>query len=138
MSKVNDVSLISLPRHVRDDGELVVAEYGKNVGFPIVRLFTIKAPADAERGKHAHRHCSQFMLCLHGAVDVVCDDGVATRTVTLDSGDRALLVPPMIWNTVVFRQNDSVLAVLCDRQYEAEDYVHDYQAFLAMRREMTS
>ena len=96
-------------------------------------MFTVKAPGGAKRGEHAHRLCSQFMICVHGVIDIVCDDGREQRTFTLDRGNLALMVPPTIWNTVMFRQADSILAVLCDRGYEEHDYIRNYAEFLAFR-----
>jgi hypothetical protein len=78
------------------------------------------------------------MLCVSGAVEVVCDDGNDKKMFSLDRGDLALLVPPTIWNTVTFREQNSVLIVLCDRPYEEHDYIRDYSAFLAARKAMQS
>jgi hypothetical protein len=124
---------IELPRYARDDGEVVVAEATQHIPFAIVRLFVLRAPQGAERGHHAHKLCSQFMICVHGLVDIVCDDGAERRTFALDRSNLALVVPPTIWGTVAFRQPDSVLAVLCDRPYEEHDYIRDYDDFLAFR-----
>jgi dTDP-4-dehydrorhamnose 3,5-epimerase-like enzyme len=132
MNRIVDVWLFDLPRHERADGEIVVIE-GKNLPFAVARVFTVRAPAGAERGKHAHRLCSQMMSCVHGSLDVVCDDGNTRRTYILDRSDKALLIPPMIWATISFRQTESVLTVLCDRPYEEHDYVRAYSDFLAMR-----
>jgi hypothetical protein len=131
---LDDMCVVELPRHARADGEVVVAEAATGVPFAIARLFTLRAPQGAERGKHAHRLCSQFMICVHGAVDIAVDDGAGRRAFSLDRGDRALLVPPMIWNTVHFREAQSVVAVLCDRPYEAVDYIHDYDVFVRARK----
>jgi hypothetical protein len=49
----------------------------------------------------------------------------------LERRNQGLLVPPGLWNTLEFRQDDSVLVVLCDRIYEAPDYVNDYFNFLS-------
>lgn len=133
MSSLSDAELTELPRHARDDGEVVVAQ-GPHVPFPIARLFTVRGDLNAERGKHAHRRCAQFMVCVHGIIDIVCDDGTDKRTFTLDRGNLALHVPPGVWNTVIFRKEASVLAVLCDRPYEEEDYIRDYDAFVSFRR----
>jgi hypothetical protein len=129
-----DLRVIELPRHARADGELIVAESLAAVPYAISRMFTLRAPAGAKRGVHAHRLCSQFMLCVRGVIDVVCDDGRERRTFTLDRGNLALLVPPKIWNIVTFQQADSVLVVLCDRPYEADDYIRDYEEFLSFRK----
>ena len=125
MNHLHDARLIELPQHARDDGEVVVAEAAAQVPFQIT--------TGAKRGRHAHRLCSQFMVCVNGAVDVVCDDGSKQRTFMLDRRNRALLVPPGLWNTVQFRQDVSVVVVLCDRLYEAHDYIHDYAEFLSFR-----
>jgi hypothetical protein len=52
----------------------------------------------------------------------------------LDRSNLALHVPPEIWNTVLFREGDSVLAVLCDRPYEEEDYIRKYSDYLSFRQ----
>ena len=135
---IADVRRVVLPEHGREDGSVVVAEASAHVPFPIARMFTLKAPVGARRGNHAHRLCSQFFVCASGAVDVVCDDGRAQRSFTLDHGNLALAVPPMIWNTVVFQKPHSVVVVLCDRVYESDDYLHDYNEFLAFRNSTLS
>lgn len=132
MKHISDALSLELPRHARDDGEVVVAEAMRQVPFAIARMFTVKAPSGAKRGEHAHRQCSQFMICVHGLIDIVCDDGRSRRSFMLDRSNLALLVPPTIWNAVIFR-DDSVLAVLCDRVYEEHDYIRDYEEFLAFR-----
>jgi hypothetical protein len=73
------------------------------------------------------------MICVSGAVGVICEDGSKQKTFTLDRRDLALLVPPGLWNTVEFRHDGSVLVVLCDRVYEAHDYIRDYAEFLSFR-----
>lgn len=133
MKQLTDARFIDLPRFARADGEVVVAEVAAQVPFRIERMFTLTAPAGARRGRHAHRRCSQFMICVNGAVDIVCEDGRRKNTFALDRRNRALLVPPGLWNVVEFRQQGSVLIVLCDRAYEADDYIHDYAEFLSFR-----
>jgi dTDP-4-dehydrorhamnose 3,5-epimerase-like enzyme len=133
MCQLSDARLIDLPLRARADGEVVVAEAAAQVPFRIERMFALAAPAGAKRGRHAHRLCSQFMICVSGAVDVVCEDGSKRNTFALNRRNQALLVPPGLWNTVEFRQNDSVLIVLCDRVYEADDYIRDYAEFLSFR-----
>src|SRR5262249_22692810 len=133
VSKLTDARVIELPRHARADGEVVVAETAAQVPFRIERLFALTAPAGGKRGRHAHRLCSQFMICVSGAVNVSCEDGDKQQTFILNRRDRALLVPPGLWKTVEFLERGSVLIVLCDRLYEADDYIRDYTEFLSFR-----
>jgi len=133
MNKLTEARLIDLPRHAGTDGEVVVAEAAAQVPFRIERLFILTAPVGSKRGRHAHRLCSQFMICVSGKVDVVCEDGDKQQTFVLNRRDRGLLVPPGLWNTVEFLEGCSVLVVLCDRLYEAGDYIRDYAEFLSFR-----
>jgi WxcM-like protein len=133
MNPPTEARLIELPRHARADGEVIVAEAAAHVPFRIERMFTLVAPAGAKRGRHAHRLCSQFMICVSGAVNVVCEDGSKKSTFAFNRRNQALPVPPGLWNTVQFRQNESVLIVLRDRVYEAHDYIHGYDEFLSFR-----
>jgi dTDP-4-dehydrorhamnose 3,5-epimerase-like enzyme len=136
MNELADARLIKLPKHAgaNGDGVLVVAEAAQQVPFQIQRMFTIVAPAGAMRGHHAHRLCSQFMICVRGAVAVVCDDDANRKAFFLDSGEMALLVPPQLWVEIDFKQDQSILIVLCDRPYEEHDYIRDYAEFLSIRK----
>jgi hypothetical protein len=133
-SRLADVRTIELPRYARRDGEVVVAEAAAGVPFAIARLFVLRGPENAMRGDHAHKLGSQFMICSNGAVEVGLDDGTSKTTYMLDSSNKALLVPPMIWNTIHFRAPHSVLSVLCDRPYEADDYVREHHDFIRLRQ----
>jgi len=89
MNQLSDARLIDLPRHARADGEVIVAEAAAQVPFRIERMFALAAPAGAKRGRHAHRLCSQFMICVSGAVDVVCEDGSKKNTFALNRHNQA-------------------------------------------------
>lgn len=131
---LSDVRRIELPCHVRDDGELVVVEEGKAIPFPVLRTFTVRAPAAAVRGRHAHRRCAQFFMCVHGSIEVECDDGEQVTKFALDSGHVGLLVPPTIWASQMYLVAGAVLSVLCDRHYEEDDYIRDYETFRTWRK----
>lgn len=131
---VSEVRLVELPRHTRDDGELVVVEQGKSIPFPTVRTFFVRATEGAVRGRHAHKQCNQFLVCVHGAIEVECDDGATKTTFLLDAANQGLLIPASIWATETYVVSGSVLGVLCDRPYEADDYLREYEAFLVWRR----
>ncbi len=131
--KLSHARLIELAHYFEDNGDLVVMEGESNVPFRIARVFVVRAPAGAVRGQHAHKRCTQFLTCSTGVVEVICGDGVRSSTFVLDRPDVGLLLPPGIWAQQTFRGIGSQLTVLCDRPYEAEDYIRDYAAFLAFR-----
>ena len=130
---VSQLKLIELPCYVRDDGKLIALETDKQAPFAIARVFSVKAALGARRGMHAHKRCAQFMLCPHGAIDIICDDGTERKLFALDRFHIGLFVPPSIWAEEVSRVEGSVLVVLCDRLYEEDDYIRDYGTFISLR-----
>jgi dTDP-4-dehydrorhamnose 3,5-epimerase-like enzyme len=131
---IQDVKLIKLPHHFEDNGDLVVMEELKNVPFLIARVFVVRAPDGAIRGQHAHRACTQFLTCPREVIEVECDDGERQAKFTLDHPNTGLLIPPGIWSQQTYLGKGAALTVLCDRRYEAEDYIREYDKFLSFRR----
>lgn len=122
------------PLVVADDarGRLVAMESGPQVPFPIVRAFQVSGvPADAVRGRHAHKACHQFLVALSGAVTAIVDDGHVCQTVRLDSPAAGLHVPPGLWGVQFDFTSDAVMLVLASHGYDAADYIDDYEAFRA-------
>jgi dTDP-4-dehydrorhamnose 3,5-epimerase-like enzyme len=129
--RINSVISIPFPRIIAADGQLSVFECGVNVPFDIKRVFTVVANARQLRGDHAHRECAQILVCLSGRIEVRCDDGLGGKSVTqLSRSTDALLVPPGIWASEVYRDDQSVLLVLCDQGYDPDDYIRDYKEFV--------
>lgn len=122
-------TLIQFPTYGDVNGNLCVYESGQHVPFDIRRVFTVSAKAGDIRGDHAHKKCTQLLVCVSGKIRVICDDGSVVTEHLLDSMSAGLLVPPGIWAKEEYRVDDAVLMVLCDRGYEAEDYMRDYNDF---------
>ncbi len=135
LHSISAVSTVDVPHYVADNGTLVVMEGLTHVPFAIARVFSIIASVGAVRGQHAHRACSQILICPIGRVEVQCDDGHEVFTYILDRPYSGLLVPPSIWAKQTFLALGSVLTVLCDRPYEVDDYIRDYVDFKRYRRD---
>lgn len=128
---IDSLQRIAFEQHL-DDGVLTVYE-GKPLGVPfqIVRVFTVAGvSANGRRGNHAHRDCTQLLACLAGETTVSVHDGAVEVSETLTADGAALLIPPMLWNSVRFRDPGTVLAVFCDRPYEPGDYLVDWDEYL--------
>ena len=126
--------LIRLPGHFAENGSLVYMESPIIVPFAISRVFSIRAPLNAIRGAHAHKRCTQMLTCSYGRVNVICDNGKEIKNFYLDSPDIALVICPKVWATQTYMVHDSVLTVLCDRPYEENDYIRDYDEFIRYQR----
>jgi dTDP-4-dehydrorhamnose 3,5-epimerase-like enzyme len=121
--------LISFPRHVAGNGALRVYESPIDVPFAIQRVFTVSAKKGDVRGRHAHKACTQLLVCGSGQIRVTCDEGASTSEHTLDGAGPGLLVSPGVWASEEYLTDDALLVVLCDRPYESDDYIRDYAAF---------
>ena len=129
-------TLINFKKHKHENGELCVYECGQLVPFNVRRVFTVSAKLNDIRGKHAHKQCSQLLICVFGKIRVTCDDGFNITNYELDNMELGLLVPPGIWAKQEYLLDDSVLMVLCDSNYEESDYIRDYkelQDFLGVK-----
>ena len=111
------------------NGVLCVYESGKCVPFDVQRVFTIRAKSGQDRGDHAHKRCTQLLVCLAGKVLVCCDNGQSVQEYLLDNMAAALLIPPGVWARQKYLDDDTILMVLCDRWFEAEDYIREYADF---------
>ena len=114
-------------------GNLTVGEFGAGLPFLPQRYFlTYGIPSDQVRGEHAHHLCSQFLVCTHGECHLLVDDGIHCEEFCLNRPTLGVLVPPMIWAREHLHSSDSTLLVLASRPYEPDDYIRDYEEFLAM------
>jgi dTDP-4-dehydrorhamnose 3,5-epimerase-like enzyme len=117
-----------------DSGQIMIAQHGEHVPFKIERVFVVQGKGAAtERGNHAHRTCSQLMVCIAGTVEVALDDGQTQCLTTLESSAKGLLVPPLVWSHQRYLGEGSLLMVLCDEPYSADEYIREYQDFLDLR-----
>lgn len=128
-TNMTKATVIHFPKYLDPNGVLCVYESGQQVPFDIRRIFTVSAMGGDIRGDHAHKQCSQLLVCVSGQIRVVCDDGLAFTYHLLDSMNIGLLVPPGIWAREEYMTDGAVLMVLCDRGYEADDYIRDYNDF---------
>ena len=51
----------------------------------------------------------------------------------LEGSDKALLLPPGIWSHQIPREDNTIFGVWCDRPYEEEDYIRDWDEFISTR-----
>lgn len=126
------VELLAMSIFRGDKGQIAVAEEGAEVPFQIKRVFVVhETDKNTERGQHAHKTCTQLMICLAGEVEITLTDGESRQTVTLSSPAQGLKVPPLIWSSQRYPETGSMLMVICDETYAEEEYIRDYDEFTA-------
>jgi UDP-2-acetamido-3-amino-2,3-dideoxy-glucuronate N-acetyltransferase len=137
-SRIKGASVYRLPV-IRDArGALGFAEIARPLPFLPKRYFVIfDVPSTEIRGQHAHRTLHQFLVCLQGSCEVVLDDGTIREEIALSTPTLGLHIPPMVWSTQYKYSSDAILLVLASDVYDADDYIREYDVYLATVRERT-
>jgi acetyltransferase-like isoleucine patch superfamily enzyme/dTDP-4-dehydrorhamnose 3,5-epimerase-like enzyme len=132
---VKGVRLISMPKIQDLRGKLSFGEYGQQLPFLPKRYFIVfDVPGKDVRGEHAHKTLQQLLLCVKGTCCVALDDGLNRGKVILDDPGKALYIPPMVWASQYKYSSDAVLLVLASDEYDAADYIRDYDEFMRQVR----
>ena len=135
-SSVDNCYIIELSRHHHANGNLTVVEDNDPIPFKIRRTYyTYDIPGGEERGGHAHRALYQLIVAISGSFDVVIDDGVKQRTVTLNRPYQGLLITPGIWRVLNNFTSGAVCMVLASEHYDESDYTREYSDFLSLTQD---
>jgi acetyltransferase-like isoleucine patch superfamily enzyme/dTDP-4-dehydrorhamnose 3,5-epimerase-like enzyme len=132
-SDISGVQYIRLPMIPDMRGSLSFAEYGQYLPFVPKRFFLVfDVPSREIRGEHAHKQLEQFLVCVKGSCSVMVDNGKCREEYILNSPGLALHIPPMVWGVQYKYSADAVLMVMASDVYNADDYIRNYDEFLAM------
>jgi WxcM-like, C-terminal len=128
------IQIIDIPKIENILGNLAFVEAG-TVPFEIKRIYYLyDIPSYASRGGHSHRKLQQVLIAISGSFDVILDDGTERNKVTLNKPDKGLLIQNNIWRELENFSSGSVCLVIASAIFEEEDYIRDYQEFLASKK----
>lgn len=128
-----EIGLIDIPEIIDARGKLIHAEIDQVLPFIARRFFVIYDVPDTEvRGQHAHRELIEFVVAVKGSVKVEIDDGHEKKQFVLDSPKKGLIIPPRFWRSLYEYTSDAILIVAASTKYNADDYIRDYDDYLAM------
>jgi|688.fasta_scaffold166525_1 UDP-2-acetamido-3-amino-2,3-dideoxy-glucuronate N-acetyltransferase len=129
-TNVKGVNLHFLPQIPDLRGDLSVGEFDKTIPFTPKRYFLVfNVPNNLIRGEHAHKDCHQFLIAVHGTVNVICDDGQNRSEFLLNRANLGIHIPPMVWGVQYKYSEDAVLLVFASEYYDSADYIRDYEEF---------
>jgi len=104
---------------------------GEDFSFTIKRIYYIYGVKKGViRGHHAHKKLQQMLICIKGKIRIKLNDGIdAPKSYILDHPSTTLFVDKMIWRTMEWLENDSILLVLASKSYNEKDYIRDFETF---------
>ena len=114
-------------------GYISVGENHENIPFEIKRVYwTYYTPQDVTRGGHAHYDLEQVIVAVSGTITFNTEDLQGNKVeFILDSPDKGLFIPKLIWRDIKFSHN-AVLLCMASEKYIASDYIRDYKTFLEL------
>ena len=133
--KMDNPVIIERPKFLDSRGNLSFIEQETHIPFKIKRTYWLyDVPGGECRGGHAYRENQEFIVALSGSFDVVLDDGQNKRVYTLNRSYYGLYVPKVFWREMENFSTNSLALVLSSTEYDANDYIRDYDEFLSMKK----
>ena len=112
-TKVPGVTLHQLPLFEDLRGNLSFGEIERQ-GTVDVETPVIEAQSVGQDPRRVwQRTLSQFLICVHGRVHIVADNGKEMEEFVLDRPNIAVAVPPMVWSVQYRFSQGAVLLALC-------------------------
>ncbi|MDV7140128.1 FdtA/QdtA family cupin domain-containing protein [Maribacter sp. TH_r10] len=132
---VFDCSVIDISKVHSESGNITVVENNKNIPFAVERIYYLyDVPGGETRGGHAHYELEQYIIAASGSFDVIIDDGINRKTVSLNRPNLALHIVPGLWRELNNFSSGSISMVLASHVFEESDYIRDYNSFLEYRK----
>ncbi len=128
--------IIQLPKFLDTRGNLSFIEQQNHIPFVIRRTYWLyDVPGGECRGGHAYKENEEFIVALSGSFDVIIDDGKVKNTFTLNRSYYGLYVPKGLWREMDNFSTNSLAMILSSTDYNANDYVRDYDEFLKLKND---
>jgi len=133
---MNREKIIHIPKIVDKRGNLSFIEGGSHIPFEIKRVYWIyDVPGGENRGGHAFREQSEFIVAMSGSFDIVIDNGSAVELYKMNRSYYGLHVPKGLWRQMKNFSTNSLALVIASTEFNSEDYVRDYDNFKLMTNE---
>jgi hypothetical protein len=130
-SSIYDCVILPLKKIHNPAGNLTVVEGKLNLPFDVQRVYYLyDVPGGETRGGHAHKNLYQLIVAASGSFDILLDDGINKKVVSLNRPYHGLLVVPGIWRELLEFSSGSVCLVLASLKYDEDDYLREYKDFL--------
>jgi len=112
-------------------GKLGSLDHKKFKCFSIKRTFFINFfKNNVTRGKHAHKRCSQFIICISGKIKIkTIDSKLNKKNFILSDFDKGIYIKPLVWVEITSLKSNTSIICFADRKYEKLDYINSFTEF---------
>ena len=128
--------IVNLPQFLDARGNLSFVEQENHIPFAIKRTYWLyDVPGGECRGGHAYKENQEFIVALSGSFDVILDDGKEKKVFTLNRSHYGLYVPKGLWREMDNFSTNSLAMILSSTNYDADDYIRDYDKFIKLKHD---
>lgn len=130
--------IIELPKFLDERGNLSFAENFAQIPFEIKRTYWLyDVSGGVERGGHAEMRNEELIIALSGAFEIVVDDGSRRKSFVLNRSYFGLYIPKGLWREIREFSTNAVALEFGSIPYDVNDYIRDYETFLAFSKSET-
>ena len=130
---LDNIDIIDIPKIEDYRGNISVVE-NDVLPYKINRVYYLyDVPSNATRGGHAHKALKQCLIALSGSFDVILNDGLYRKKITLNKPNKGLLIPNGIWRELENFSSGSVCLALASEVFNENDYIRDFDVFKAYK-----
>jgi|TARA_B100001964_G_C14196014_1_gene583374 dTDP-4-dehydrorhamnose 3,5-epimerase-like enzyme len=124
------IKRFKIKSYSRISGNLKPLNFNKKFPINVKRIFFIYGKKNKIRGEHAHKKCYQFFIPISGKMILNIQTPNSKKKIKLeDMSKTAILVPPKYWCSIKFIRKNSILMVACNRYYEPNDYIENFDVY---------
>jgi UDP-2-acetamido-3-amino-2,3-dideoxy-glucuronate N-acetyltransferase len=126
---INNVTEYDLTKDIKLLNNIFVIDDKVFKIFQPKRVFIVK-DSKTIRGKHAHKKIHQFLVSLNGIINIKVDFGSSKAEFNLRPLINGIHIPPNIWSTQEYNEENSLLLVISSDYYNESEYIRDYKKFI--------
>jgi len=128
------IQLINIPVVEDTRGNLAFIQEDV-IPFDFKRVYYLfDVPTNAYRGGHAHKDQEEFLIPLSGSFEVILDNGFEKKIYFMNKPNVGLLIPTGYWRELQNFSSGAVCLVLASDVFSEDDYIRDYNEFLATKK----
>ena len=127
MSKLKHIQLPNIPDK---RGNISFFENKNEIPFEIKRtcwIYDTKAGIKLE--SYAFIKSQEFIVALSGSFDIIINDGISEKKINLNSPNKGLYVPNMLWKTFENFSTNSLVLIVSSMHFDKGDYLSDFKIF---------
>ena len=134
MTTIKDIQLLKIPVVEDNRGNLAFIQEDV-LPFEFKRVYYLfDVPSNSFRGSHSHINQSEVLIALSGSFEVVLNDGTERESFFLNKPNIGLYIPTGIWRELENFSSGSVCLALASDVYKEDDYIRDFDKFLASKK----